>query len=146
MPACSGRCQSCPLWPARAPSTEAAESSRESGKGGLTSALGEKVERLSLRGAGGGEMGREGGSAMADRDPFCLQGSNCSLLCYSPYCAIRSKNTEGRSGYHRHRVCVFKFVYVCVCVSVCVLGFISTPRRSFGNYARGFTHGGFGVE
>lgn len=40
-------------------------------------------------------------------------------------------------------VCVFA---VCVCASVCALGFISTPRRSFGNYAQGFTHGGFGVE
>lgn len=32
--------------------------------------------------------------------------------------------------------------------SACVraLGFISTPRRSFGNYAQGFTHGGSGGE
>lgn len=43
---------------------------------------------------------------MADWDPSSLEGSNCSLLCYSPHRAIHSKNIEGRSGYHRPRVSV----------------------------------------
>lgn len=79
-------------------------------------------------------MEERGEGVMADWDPSCLEGSNCSLLCYNPHCAIHSKNTEGWSGYHRPGVCA------------CVLGFISTLRWSFGNYAQGFTHGGFGGE
>lgn len=108
---CSGR-SLCSLRPVHAPPREVAGSIKFKGvqKGRPDVSIRWKGCKVKPTGANG--RGRGGEGVMADWDPSSLEGSNCSLLCYNPHRATHSKNTEGRSGYHRERVRVCVRVHI----------------------------------